>query len=103
MRCGCLSAEDCAISVWCPVLGGRRESAGWRAPCPVCRSPRALEYDAARGVRWHVFCRCERAAVRQELSRLLGGHLGGQRRKGPVDPAELETLALSGLHETALK
>jgi hypothetical protein len=105
MRCGCLSAEDCAITVWCAVLAGRRENAGWRAACPVCHSPRALEWDAPAGaVRWHVFCPCEQATVRNALAGLLGDHLGGRsRRPPPADAAELEELALSGLPGTALK
>ena len=107
MRCGCPTAQDCAITVWCPVLSGRRETAGWRAPCPVCHTKRSLEYDAPAGaeaVRWNAFCRCERDTVRKALGEALGDHLGIRRRSPrPADPAELRELALAGLPETALK
>jgi hypothetical protein len=102
VRCGCLSAENCAADIWCPVLGGQREPVGWRAPCPVCSRPRALEYDAAAGVRWRVFCPCDRDIVRKALAGRLGDHLGGHGRR-PVPPAEVDKLVTSGLGPVSLR
>jgi hypothetical protein len=101
MRCGCLSAENCAEDIWCPVLGGRKENACWRAPCPVCHSHRALEYDAGRAVRWNKHCDCDRDIVRKALAALLGDHAAGRGALRPVEPREIKALLRAPVGATA--
>jgi hypothetical protein len=65
--------------------------------------PRALSYDAAAGVRWRVFCACDRDTVRKALAGLLGEHATGRGGRRPVQPREVDALAASGLDSTALR
>lgn len=95
-RCGLL-AVDCAIAHWAPALGGHREPAGWRAPCPVCGTERALEFDVpAKTIRWRSWCAEHgRETLRPALAGLLPGCMPKRGRdRPPVDHDDLIALAL---------
>jgi hypothetical protein len=93
-----LLAEDCAADHWSPVLGGRREGAQWRAPCPVCLRARRLEYDAPKSsVRWNIFCHCDRAAVRKVLADRLPECMPTRRGKAAIDHQALIALMLADM------
>lgn len=100
-----LDAEDCAIDHWCRALGGRREGANWRAPCPLCQSPRALEYDApGKHVRWRSFCgRHDKDAMRPALASLIGACMPGGSSRPVIRQGTLTDLALSGMPPQSLK
>jgi hypothetical protein len=104
LACG-RDAEDCIISHWMPVLGGRREPAGWRAPCPACETPRGLSVAVGgRYPKWNIFCPCDRDDVRAKLAELLPDCVTARRRKGTVDAAELAKYALDrSIPELALR
>jgi hypothetical protein len=94
VRCG-LDAVDCIVAHWCPVLGGQKERAGWRARCPVCQVPRALSLQADRGrVLWncHHEPACPRQAIWAELVLMLPGCLSPGRRMHPATGAAIEAL-----------
>ena len=56
-----LDPTDCAIEHWCPPLGGRAEKAGWRTPCPMCGTLRALSIQIKnRRILWNQHCDCDR-------------------------------------------
>lgn len=95
-------AKDCAILHWCDALDGRPEGTGWRAPCPLCGTKRAIEFDVhGKSVRWNSFCgEHSKEALRFTMRELLGGCLPG---KSEVVPADLAALALSGLPPMAVK
>lgn len=104
MSCG-LDAEDCIVSHWMPVLDGRREPAGWRAPCPVCKAPRLLSVSVGgRYPKWNLFCPCDRDEVRARLAELLPECVNGKPRKVAVDSAGLAAYALDrSIPELALR
>jgi hypothetical protein len=90
-----LAAEDCAAEHWCLPLGGQRERAGWRATCPLCQSPRAIEYDApGRNVRWQHWCPCEKQAVREALADRISCLPRRAGRRQAIDHDALIALAL---------
>lgn len=95
MACGLL-AEDCIITHWMPVLDGHREGAGWRAPCPVCRSGRALSVQVkGRGPAWNLFCSCERAEIRSRLAAMLPGCVSARYSpRHAIDRDEIIALVL---------
>lgn len=106
MACGYgLLAQDCAADHWCGQLNGRREVSDWRAPCPVCRAPRALEFDVrGRTIRWNSFCgQHDREVLRPVLKRLLRECMPGRPQWVPPDRGILTGLALSGLPPVALR
>jgi hypothetical protein len=89
--CGLLPA-DCITDHWCPPLSARREPAGWRAPCPVCGSPRGLSIQVkGRYPAWNLHCKCDRADVQPELDTLVPCRSSSGRRakKSAPDPDEL--------------
>jgi hypothetical protein len=95
-RCGLL-AVDCAIDHWAPALGGRREPVGWRAPCPICGTERALEWDVpVRTIRWHSFCNeHDQESLRPALAKLLPSCIPPHRKtRPPIDHDDLIALAL---------
>ena len=77
---------------WCEKLdGARRERAGWRADCPVCKSARRLSIQV-KGPRpsWNSHCGCDRAEVRARLAELLPGCVSARYQgKHRADPDEL--------------
>lgn len=93
-----LGAADCALEHWCPPLGGRAERAGWRAPCPVCRTLRALSFQAkGKRVIWNAHCdlSCDREVIAQAVRSLVPCASTGRRAKKPAaDLDELQRLAL---------
>lgn len=73
MSCG-LDPESCICEHWMPILGGRREPSGWRAPCPVCGNGRVLSVQVTgRRAAWKNHCPCDRDDVRLKLAALLPG------------------------------
>lgn len=102
-----LGGHHCALEHWCPALGGRREPVSWRAPCPVCRACRAIEYDVpALSVRWTHHCGCPRAEVRAALARLLGPCLSAPRaatRPSPLSPDQIIALARTDMPPQSLR
>ncbi len=93
--CG-LPAADCITDHWCPVLGGWKEPAGWRAPCPACGSKRALSIQV-KGPRpsWNVLCTCDRTEVRAKLAELLPSCVSARYTpKHTAGPDELISIIL---------
>jgi hypothetical protein len=104
-RCGLL-AEDCAADHWAATLTGSREHTGqWRANCPLCEVRRALAWDLhGQAIRWNNFCKCDRDTLRAELARLLPACMSRRRAdRHPVNPDDVEALALSDMPATALR
>jgi hypothetical protein len=104
VACGLL-AEDCIAEHWCPVLGGHRERAGWRAPCPVCGSARRLSVQV-KGSRpvWNLHCGCDRADVRAKLAAILPGCVSARYSpKRSASPDELVALALADMPPQSLR
>ena len=105
MRCG-LDGESCAVTHWCPALKGERERSGWRAPCPLCQSRRALEYSLnGHSIRWNSFCpQHDREALRPVLRRLIGGCLPGRPTgPAPIGHDDLVELMLSDMPPMSMK
>ena len=100
------TAEDCAITHWCPALGGHPEPSGWRADCPVCHAERALEWDVpGRSIRWRSWCPVhDKAAMRPvliaRLPNCLPGRGGG---RVPVDHDDLIALMLSPMPPMSMR
>lgn len=85
---------------WCAKLdGARREQAGWRADCPVCKSARRLSVQApGRYPKWNTFCGCDRAEVRTRLAELLPGCVSARYSpRHAIDADELVKLALADI------
>lgn len=104
MACGLL-AEDCIVCHWMPALDGRREPAGWRAPCPACGMPRGLSVTTGgRYPKWNLFCPCDRDKVRARLAELLPDCVKARPRQTAVDSAALAAYALDrSIPELALR
>jgi hypothetical protein len=88
-----------------PALDGRREPAGWRAPCPACGTPRSLSVTVGgRYPKWNAFCPCDRDKVRAKLAELLPDCVGRRPRKAAVEAASLAAYALDrSIPELALR
>jgi hypothetical protein len=102
-RCG-LPAADCILAHWCPVLAARKETAGWRAPCPACGKHRRLSVQVKGG--WPVWanhCGCTRAEVAAKLAVLVPCVPGARRARPPVDRDALVLLVLSDLPPASLR
>lgn len=96
MACG-FDPQSCIVEHWMPVLSGRREPAGWRAPCPVCGTARALSIQPkGRYPAWNLHCGCDRDDVHAKLAALLPGCISSRRRakKSAPDPGELVQIVL---------
>lgn len=95
MRCGALDPESCATGHWCPVFGGHREGAGWRADCPLCHSSRALSWKVNPGrVKWWSFCEShDEDVLRPILATRLPDCVSTRVRPRAADLARIEALA----------
>jgi hypothetical protein len=107
---GLPTAEDCAISHWCPVLDGRPEGVTgrvWRAPCPLCQCPRALEFSIkGKTLQWNTFCgqHGSKEQVRQPLRDLLKGCFPGRERgPRPLGRDDITQAVLSAMPPMSMK
>lgn len=98
-------AKDCAILHWCPKLGGRAEASGWRAPCPLCGTKRAIEFGVhGSGIRWNSFCgEHSKDTLRPAMRELLGACMPGKSAPAPIDREKLITLMLSSLPPMSMR
>lgn len=107
MPCGWEPA-DCAIEHWCKILGGHREPATWRAPCPLCGAtsthvPLTYWVQGSR-IRWKSYCPCERDAIRIKLAELLPGCVAARYTgRHRVESADLIKLADSSMPPQSLR
>jgi hypothetical protein len=92
-----MRAADCITDHWLPALDGRAVPAGWRAPCPVCSTPRALSIQV-RGGRpvWCAHCdpSCDRAAIIAAIADRVACFSVPRRRRPAPDLAEVRALLL---------
>lgn len=79
-----LDPTDCAIEHWCPPLDARAEKVGWRAPCPVCRTLRALSVQVkSRRIVWNHHCDCDRKVITKMLRTAVPCAATTRQTKGP--------------------
>jgi hypothetical protein len=96
---GLPTLEDCAILHWCPATKAEREGKGWRAPCPICQTRRALEFSIdGKRMRWNSFCGDhDREEVRPALRNLLKACMPGKERRPQVTADDVAELGLSAI------
>lgn len=103
MPCG-QSAEECILDHWMPILGGRREPAGYRAPCPMCGSGRGLSIQIERRrPRWNNHCECDRDDVRAKLTAMLPGCVSARYAPRQAAARDLVELALADIPPQSLR
>ena len=100
MPCGGgLEPSDCIADHWCPPLAGRKEHAGWRAPCPACEANRALSIQVRGGrIVWKSHCDppCDRDTIGKAISAAVPCCTTATRhpRKPAVNLEQIQALLL---------